>query len=188
MLSQRLVDQYRHLPKRTRTVLLTCLYGVGAGSAAVAFQLAMNLVYQRGLVVLSHQSFTVFLLGSLSVITVASLLVGWLLSSFCPEAAGSGIPQLKAAFWKDFGYVPWNVVWVKFVAGIVSIGGGCSLGREGPAVQLAGALASNLGVWPASRSKTAGSARRQALLQDLLRRSTRRWPPSHSFLKKSSAT
>jgi CIC family chloride channel protein len=145
MLRQRLVDQYRHLPKRTRTVVLTCLYGVGAGTAAVAFQLAMNLVYQRGLVVLSHQSFTVFLLGSLSVITAASLLVGWLLSSFCPEAAGSGVPQLKAAFWKDFGYVPWNVVWVKFVAGVVSIGGGCSLGREGPSVQLAGALASNLG-------------------------------------------
>ena len=145
MLRQRLVDQYRHLPKRTRTVVLTCLYGVGAGTAAVAFQLGMNLVYQRGLVALSHQSFTVFLLGSLFVITAASLLVGWLLSSFCPEAAGSGVPQLKAAFWKDFGYVPWNVVWVKFVAGVVSIGGGCSLGREGPSVQLAGALASNLG-------------------------------------------
>jgi CIC family chloride channel protein len=78
------------------------------------------------------------------VITAASLTVGWLLSSFCPEAAGSGIPQLKAAFWKDFGFVPWNVVWVKFIAGVVSIGGGCSLGREGPSVQLAGALASNL--------------------------------------------
>jgi len=33
---------------------------------------------------------------------------------------------------------------VKFVAGIVSIGGGSSLGREGPSVQLAGGVASNL--------------------------------------------
>jgi len=139
-----IVDRYQHLPRRTRAVLLTCLYGAGAGLAAVAFQLVMNAAYQHGLVALSHRSFAVFAAGSFAVIIGASLAVGWLLSSFCPQAAGSGIPQLKAAFWKDFGFVPWNVVWVKFVAGIVSIGGGCSLGREGPSVQLAGALASNL--------------------------------------------
>jgi len=73
-----------------------------------------------------------------------SLLVGWLLNRVCKEAAGSGIPQLKLAFWKDFGYVSWRVVVVKFVAGILSIGGGSSLGREGPSVQLAGGLASNV--------------------------------------------
>ena len=73
-----------------------------------------------------------------------SLGVGVLLNVFCPIAAGSGIPQLKLAFWKDFGTVPWRVAWVKFIAGILSIGGGCSLGREGPSVQLAGAVASNL--------------------------------------------
>lgn len=145
MTFQGILDRYQHLPKRTRAVLLTCLYGIVAGGAAVVFQLGMNLVYQHGLVALSHHSMTTFLIGSFAVIMVASLIVGWLLSSFCPEAAGSGIPQLKAAFWKDFGFVQWNVVWVKFVAGIVSIGGGCSLGREGPSVQLAGALASNLG-------------------------------------------
>ena len=141
---RRFIDKYQHLPKRTRVVLLTCLYGAGAGFAAVVFQLGMNLVYQRSIVELSRHSTTAFLVGSLAVIVSASLIVGWLLNSFCPEAAGSGIPQLKAAFWKDFGFVPWRVVWVKFVAGIVSIGGGCSLGREGPSVQLAGALASNL--------------------------------------------
>ncbi len=141
---RRIADRYQHLPKRTRAVLLTCLYGAAAGLAAVVFQLGMNLVYQRGLVALSRQSWPIFLFGSLAVIVSASLVVGWLLSAFCPEAAGSGIPQLKAAFWKDFGFVPWRVVWVKFVAGVVSIGGGCSLGREGPSVQLAGAFASNL--------------------------------------------
>jgi CIC family chloride channel protein len=72
------------------------------------------------------------------------LIVGFLLTRFAPQASGSGIPQLKLAFWKDFGVVPWRVVWVKFVAGVLSIGGGCSLGREGPSVQLAGGVSSNL--------------------------------------------
>ena len=71
-------------------------------------------------------------------------MVGYLLNSFSPAASGSGIPQLKLAFWKDFGLVPWRVVWVKFIAGMLSIGGGCSMGREGPSVQLAGGVASNL--------------------------------------------
>lgn len=132
------------LPGESPPIFLTCVYGLGAGLAAVAFQAAMNGLYRLSLVNLSHQSRTVFLIGSFGVIVTTSLLVGYLLNSYCRAASGSGIPQLKVAFWKDFGVVPWRVVWVKFVAGVLSIGGGCSLGREGPSVQLAGGVASNL--------------------------------------------
>ena len=139
-----LVRHLQRLPKQSRAVLQTCLYGLGAGASAVFFQLGINWLYRLGLGKLSQQSTSTFLIGSLAIIVVSSLLMGWLLNSFCREAAGSGIPQLKLAFWKDFGTVPWRVAWVKFVAGIVSIGGGQSLGREGPSVQLAGAVSSNL--------------------------------------------
>ncbi|MEI9865004.1 MAG: chloride channel protein [Limisphaerales bacterium] len=93
---------------------------------------------------MSHQSKIIFLFGSLAILVGSSLAVGWLLNSFCKEAAGSGIPQLKLAFWKDFGFTPWRVAWVKFLAGILSVGGGSSLGREGPSVQIGGVLAANL--------------------------------------------
>ncbi len=132
------------LPKQTRTILLTTIYGLGAGLAAVAFQAAMSQLYQEGLVKLAKQSGTVFLLGSLALMLGGGLVAGWLMNSFCREAAGSGIPQLKAAFWKDFGHVPFRVAWVKFIAGAIQIGTGSSLGREGPSVQLAGTVASNL--------------------------------------------
>jgi len=132
------------LPSRWRAVLTTCVYGVGAGASAVAFQLGMNWCYELGLGRLSRQPLPTFLIGSFIILVGTSLIVGWLLNSFCREAAGSGIPQLKLAFWKDFGMVPLRVIWVKFVAGILSIGGGSSLGREGPSVQLAGAIGSNL--------------------------------------------
>jgi CIC family chloride channel protein len=141
---QILVRYLQRLPKQSRAVLQTCLCGLGAGASAVFFQLGINWLYRLGLGKLSHQSTSTFLIGSLAIIVVSSLLMGWLLNSFCREAAGSGIPQLKLAFWKDFGTVPWRVAWVKFLAGIVSIGGGQSLGREGPSVQLAGAVSSNL--------------------------------------------
>jgi CIC family chloride channel protein len=132
------------LPGRSRAIVRTCVYGLGAGLAAVAFQVGMNALYREGILRWSRSSTGVFLAGSLAIILTTSLVVGWLLSRYAPEASGSGIPQLKTAFWKDFGYVPWRVVWVKYVAGVLSIGGGCSLGREGPSVQLAGGLASNL--------------------------------------------
>lgn len=134
----------RRLPKQTRTILLTTIYGLGAGLAAVAFQAAMSQLYEEGLVKLAQQSGTVFLFGSLALMLAGGLVAGWLMNSFCREAAGSGIPQLKAAFWKDFGHVPFRVAWVKFIAGAVQIGTGSSLGREGPSVQLAGTVASNL--------------------------------------------
>ncbi len=104
----------------------------------------MGWLYQLTYGQLVTQSKGVFLAGTFGVMMTTSLLVGFLLNSFCREASGSGIPQLKLAFWKEFGLVSWRVVWVKFVAGILSVGGGCSLGREGPSVQLAGGLASNL--------------------------------------------
>jgi H+/Cl- antiporter ClcA len=59
-----------------------------------------------------------------------------------PSAAGSGIPQLKLAFWKEFGWSSPRIMWVKFVAGALSIGSGMRLGREGPSVKMAGTMAS----------------------------------------------
>jgi chloride channel protein, CIC family len=76
------------------------------------------------------------------------------------DAAGSGIPQAKVAFWRDFGFMPGRVVIAKFFAGAISIGGGCSLGREGPTVHIAGALASNIAGWLG----VAKQGRRPALL------------------------
>lgn len=48
----------------------------------------------------------------------------------------------------------------RFFAGAISIGGGCSLGREGPTVHIAGALASNIAGWLG----VAKQGRRPALL------------------------
>ncbi len=139
-----LVRIQQRLPKQVREVFKACLYGVSAGLAAVAFQLVISLFFNVGLVALSRKSFTTFALGSFAIVVLSSLAVGVLLNLFCPAAVGSGIPQQKLSFWKDFGAVPWRVAWVKFLAGSLSIGGGSSLGREGPSVQLAGAISSNL--------------------------------------------
>ncbi len=130
------------LPEQPRAILKTCLFGLAAAFISVAFHLAMSAVSHAGLARLARENQTTFLWSSFVLIMGTSLLSGWLLNSFCRDAAGSGIPQLKASFWKNFGYVPFRVVWVKFLAATLQIGGGSSLGREGPSVQLAGGAAS----------------------------------------------
>src|SRR5207249_1545042 len=125
----------QRIPVRARPVVVTVMLGLAAGLAAVLFHLAIHAIYQHGLERLMRASLPAFLTGSFLIVASTSAISGWLLTRFCPDAAGSGIPQLKLAFRKDFGYVPWRVVWVKFIGGALSVGGGSSLGREGPSVQ-----------------------------------------------------
>ncbi len=102
---------------KSRPVVSTCLYGLIASLAAVAFQLAITWIYRRLYLIPSEGAFWTFAWTSLAIIVFSSLLVGWLLNSFCPEAAGSGIPQVKLSYWKEFGYAPRRIAWIKFIAG-----------------------------------------------------------------------
>ena len=132
------------LPRRSQPLVESGIYGLAAGLSAVAFEIAINLFYSATLERFAHWGSWNFAWASFCVVVGSALLSGLLLSRVAPEAAGSGIPQLKLAFWKDFGFVRWRIAWVKFIAGVLAVGGGSSLGREGPSVQLAATVASNL--------------------------------------------
>jgi CIC family chloride channel protein len=146
------------LPRRARPLVESGIFGLAAGAAAVAFEVAINVVYAHSVQTFARWNPWEFAAASFGMLVGTSLVSGVLLSRFAPEAAGSGIPQLKLAFWKDFGYVPLRVAWVKFIAGVLTVGGGSSLGREGPSVQLAGTVTSNF----AGLLGTAKTGRRRA--------------------------
>ena len=66
--------------------------------------------------------------------------VGWLTARFAPEASGSGIPQVKGVL-MHVNTMPWGrILPVKFLGGVLCIGSGFSLGREGPTVQMGAAV------------------------------------------------
>lgn len=65
---QFLARYLQKLPEQTRAVSETCLYGLAAGIATVAFHLGMNWLYHLGPVRLSHQPMMTFLIGSFCVI------------------------------------------------------------------------------------------------------------------------
>ncbi len=136
--------EFHRLHDKARPVIGTLLYGLVASLAAVAFQLAVNWLYALCYTTPAAGSFWRFCWLTLAVIVSTSLLAGWLLHAFCPEAAGSGIPQVKLRFWKEFGHSPRRIAWIKFLGGVITLGGGQSLGREGPTVQIGSNLASSL--------------------------------------------
>ncbi len=156
------------LPPRTRLYAATAVYGLAGGGIAVLFHLSIHAIYHATYESWATRGTTFFALSTLSLMLGVSLLSGWLVNVRCPEAAGSGIPQLKLAFWKDFGWTSPRIMWVKFLVGSLSVGGGMSLGREGPSVQLAGTtgswLATKLGLakqkhrMPAAAGAAAGLA------------------------------
>lgn len=66
---------------------------------------------------------------------------------YAPEASGSGIPHLEAVL-QRFRNLEWRrVLPVKFFGGIVAIGSGLALGREGPTVQMSGAVGDAVARW-----------------------------------------
>jgi chloride channel protein, CIC family len=76
-------------------------------------------------------------------IAIAVLLVRW----FAPEAAGSGIPHVKLVLLGRREFRDVRVLLVKFASGVIGIGGGLALGREGPTVQMGAAIGRRINHW-----------------------------------------
>ena len=68
----------------------------------------------------------------------------WRFSTYEPNAGGSGIPQVKGVILGVIRLRWLRILWVKLVGGIVGIGLGLSLGREGPSIQIGAVTAQGI--------------------------------------------
>jgi len=76
--------------------------------------------------------------------TLGGLLVAPITTYFAPETKGSGIPQLMMAIRMQKGITRRRVVLMKLLATAVTLTSGGSAGREGPIVQIGGAIGSTI--------------------------------------------
>jgi len=76
---------------------------------------------------------------------IAGILYGPLVYRFAREARGHGVPEVMVAVARNGGRIRPQVAVVKAIASALCIGGGGSVGREGPIVQIGSALGSSLG-------------------------------------------
>ncbi|MDP9146274.1 MAG: chloride channel protein [Acidobacteriota bacterium] len=120
-------------------LVLTLLIGALVGLTVVAFILITERFGAR-----------LYPLGAstsrrLLVPVIGSLIIGYLLYRFFPDARGSGVPQTKAALWARGGRISLATVLGKFFCTSATLASGIPLGREGPAVQVGAGIASLLG-------------------------------------------
>ncbi|MDN6692368.1 MAG: chloride channel protein, partial [Enterococcus sp.] len=62
-------------------------------------------------------------------------IVGLLIKSE-PDIKGSGIPQVEGTLQGEISLRWFSVLWKKFIGGILSVGSGLFLGRDGPSIPL----------------------------------------------------
>ena len=107
--------------------------------------LGVNFVYNSIYPVLAERGPVAFAVGSFIALSVSSLLIGSLYIEFLDKPSPSGIPNLKESYKNEYARFRFKPIFVNIIAGIISLGCGASLGREGPTVFASGATAALCG-------------------------------------------
>lgn len=130
------------LSRKRVAIAEACLIGLVSGLAAVLLKQGVEGMAQWRTSTPLPTWLALPLIG-----LVGGWLSGWLVERLAPEAAGSGIPQVKAAL--GFAKMPLNlrVAAVKVMSTLLALGSGLSLGRQGPTVQIGAGLAAQLSRW-----------------------------------------
>ncbi|MBV9964423.1 MAG: chloride channel protein, partial [Alphaproteobacteria bacterium] len=123
--------------------LSALLAGAGGGLFVAVFRLALDRADQVRTVLIGIAHFHPVLGFVLVVFGGAGTfaLAAWLVRRFSPWASGSGIPQVEAALRGDLSSEWPGLLPVKFSGGLLAIGAGGALGREGPSVQMGAVVA-----------------------------------------------
>ncbi len=80
-------------------------------------------------------------------VLLAAVAVGLarLIVRYVPESSGSGIQRVEANARDEIGFARFRIVPAKFVGGLLAIGSGLALGREGPTVQMGAIIGARAG-------------------------------------------
>jgi CIC family chloride channel protein len=130
-------------PALLKLALIALAVGAMTGVAGAVFRIALERSdrLRDAVIAWAHGhalgGFVVVLLACAAAPAVAA----WLVRRFSPYASGSGIPHVEAVLDGKIPPAPFGLVPVKFIGGILAIGSGLALGREGPSVQIGAGIA-----------------------------------------------
>lgn len=141
-----LVDKRRF---SLRLLLEGLAVGLGAGISISVFryllagsEILRPVIYHNLREALTDGQWQWLALYILSFIIIAYLLK--LIVAREPMCTGSGIPQIKGILQGDMFMRWFSVLWSKIIGGVLAIGAGMSLGREGPSVQIGACVGQGL--------------------------------------------
>ncbi|MDF9831905.1 CIC family chloride channel protein [Ereboglobus sp. PH5-5] len=151
--------------KRRHILVKAVIIGLVSGGLACAFRWTLMQVEHGRTGALAwlreNAHWAAGLLAAVGIGAAGCALALWLVRRFAPETSGSGIPHLKSVMLDQAEMRWWRVIPVKFAAGVIGIGAGLALGREGPTIQMGGATGQMVSRWFRVRG---GEGERKALM------------------------
>lgn len=137
-------DRWRQIPARGRNAILVCSFGTVVGFVAVSFHTVVERIAHHTYLATAKMPPGWFLAASFLCVVGSSLVATALIRKFDTTTSGGGVMPTKLAFWKEFGFMPMRTAVVKFAASAITLGGGVSVGPEGPVVQVGAATMSSI--------------------------------------------
>lgn len=127
--------------------VLSLVAGAAAGLVGACFRRLLEAGdgLRNAIVDWSHDRGMLGLAIVVALTAVAAGLAAWLVRRFSPVASGSGIPHVEAVLHGRASPAHYVLIPVKFVGGLLAIGAGLALGREGPTVQMGASVAHAVG-------------------------------------------
>jgi len=145
--------------------LLAPIVGTMSGLLGAIFRLALERAdhFRNAVIFWGHEPNVARMFVVVAACAAGAGLAAWMVRRFSPSAAGSGIPNVEAALEAEQHDAPYRVIPVKFFGGLLAIGSGLALGREGPSVQMGASIAHFVGKickrnWPDCRVLMAAGA------------------------------
>lgn len=126
---------------QARYITIAAIVGLLAGTVGSIFHLAIDTLV-RWPSYLQQVVSGPWLVLSAALITMAvTVLAAFIVRRVAPEASGSGVQEIEGAM-EGLRTVRWlRILPVKFFAGIMAIGSGLVLGREGPTIHIGASVA-----------------------------------------------
>jgi chloride channel protein, CIC family len=127
--------------------LLAPIAGAAAGILGALFRLALahaDRLRDEFVAWMHGENVAGFLLVVIACASTTAI-AAWLVRRFSPDASGSGIPHVEAELEGQARPPALSLIPVKFVGGLLAIGAGLALGREGPSVQMGASVAHLVG-------------------------------------------
>ncbi|HUB24267.1 MAG TPA: chloride channel protein, partial [Tepidisphaeraceae bacterium] len=125
-------------------MLVAALVGAATGLVGGAFRIALtDLANDRNRMLAwfhEHQLGWLGWAAPMFICSAGAAMACYLTQTLAPQTAGSGIPRVESVLRHHLKPATFWILPVKFIGGLLGIGSGLALGREGPTVQMGGTV------------------------------------------------